>query len=107
MLENGFIEEVELLKMRYPELTQNHPSMRTTGYQQIWQYLDGQINRQELENQGIAATRQLAKRQITWLRSILHQQQQKQANYLAINNLDQNTAYTNIAKILDAITRMW
>ena len=44
------------------------PSMRSVGYRQVWQYLDGQINYQDMLLQGTAATRQLAKRQLTWLR---------------------------------------
>ena len=44
--------------------------MRCVGYRQAWQYLDGEINKNELLDKGIAATRQLAKRQLTWLRSM-------------------------------------
>ncbi|MCC2624720.1 MAG: tRNA ((37)-N6)-dimethylallyltransferase MiaA [Burkholderiales bacterium] len=70
MLENGFIEEVQNLRSKFPELTSNHTSMRCVGYNRVWQYLEGQISKKELYEQGIAATRQLAKRQITWLRSM-------------------------------------
>lgn len=68
MLEQGFIEEVEQLRKR-PGLSLQNPSMRCVGYRQAWQYLDGEFNRNTLIEKGIAATRQLAKRQLTWLRS--------------------------------------
>jgi tRNA dimethylallyltransferase len=67
MLEQGFIEEVEQLKAR-PDLNLALPSMRCVGYRQLWQYLDGDLTRREMIDKGLAATRQLAKRQITWLR---------------------------------------
>lgn len=67
MLDSGFIEEVEQLKDKY-SLTLEHASMRCVGYRQVWQYLDGEFGREELVERGQAATRQLAKRQLTWLR---------------------------------------
>lgn len=68
MLEAGLIDEVRNLKELFPE--QAHlPAMRAVGYRQVWQYLDGELNEQEMLQAGVAATRQLAKRQITWLRS--------------------------------------
>ena len=70
MLTNGFIEEVESLQKKYPELTSNHTAMRCVGYYQVWQYLSNQINKDALLQTGMAATRQLAKRQITWLRKL-------------------------------------
>ena len=70
MLKSGFIEEVEQLKLHYPNLTGEHNSMRSVGYRQVWQYLAGELSYNELIEQGQAATRQLAKRQITWLRSL-------------------------------------
>ena len=70
MLANGFIEEVTNLQTKYPELTINHTSMRSVGYYQVWQYLNGDISYTELIETGKAATRQLAKRQITWLRGM-------------------------------------
>ena len=70
MLDNGLIDEVKMLQIKYPNLTADHPSMRCVGYSQVWQYLQGQINTAELILHGQAATRQLAKRQITWLRSM-------------------------------------
>ncbi len=70
MLINGFIEEVKNLQVKYPSLNINHTSMRSVGYHQVWQYLSGEISYKELVDKGKAATRQLAKRQITWLRSM-------------------------------------
>lgn len=70
MLSTGLIEEVSSLRERYPELDTHYPSMRCVGYRQTWLYLDNQISRTELHDRGIAATRQLAKRQLTWLRSL-------------------------------------
>ena len=67
MLEQGFIDEVEQLKAR-PDLNLALPSMRCVGYRQLWQYLDGDLTRREMIDKALAATRQLAKRQITWLR---------------------------------------
>ena len=67
MLQRGFIEEVESLRERYA-LSADLPSMRAVGYRQVWDYLDGQIDREQLQASGAAATRQLAKRQFTWLR---------------------------------------
>lgn len=68
MLAAGLIEEVRRLRHRYP-LTPDMPSMRCVGYRQTWQYLDGEIDAGTLQATGAAATRQLAKRQLTWLRS--------------------------------------
>lgn len=71
MLAKGLIEETATLKAR-PELQPTLPSMRCVGYRQTWQYLDGAYDRHELYERGCAATRQLAKRQITWLRHYPH-----------------------------------
>ena len=68
MLTQGFIAEVENLRAR-GDLTPAMPSMRSVGYRQAWEHLDGEYDRDELRNRGIFATRQLAKRQLTWLRS--------------------------------------
>ena len=67
MLENGLIEEVESL-LAEPHVQPDLPSMKSVGYRQVCQFLSGQYDRSELENRGIFATRQLAKRQLTWLR---------------------------------------
>jgi tRNA dimethylallyltransferase len=68
MLGAGLLDEVRTLRARY-DLTPDLPSMRAVGYRQAWACLDGAIDTQTLREQGIAATRQLAKRQLTWLRS--------------------------------------
>ena len=68
MVKQGFIEEVEALYRRddlHPEL----PSIRCVGYRQVWRYLAGEWGQEEMTERGIIATRQLAKRQFTWLRS--------------------------------------
>ena len=67
MLELGFIEEVEALRSR-GDLHLDLPSMRCVGYRQAWEYLDGKVSRDEMIEKSIIATRQLAKRQLTWLR---------------------------------------
>ena len=67
MLEQGFIEEVVGLRNR-GDLNLSMPSMRCVGYRQVWQYLDGDFDQGQMSEKAIAATRQLAKRQITWLR---------------------------------------
>jgi tRNA dimethylallyltransferase len=68
MLAAGLIDEVQDLKKRY-RLTEQSPSMRAVGYRQAWDFLENKTDRQEMRSAGIAATRQLAKRQMTWLRS--------------------------------------
>lgn len=68
MLAEGLIDEVKTLRQTYA-LTADLPAMRAVGYRQAWAYLEGEIDLGELREQGIAATRQLAKRQLTWLRS--------------------------------------
>ena len=67
MLRDGLIDEVARLRAHY-HLDPALPSMRCVGYRQTWDYLDGRISLDELRFQGIAATRQLAKRQLTWQR---------------------------------------
>jgi len=68
MLAEGLLEEVKTLR-RSDALTPDLPAMRAVGYRQAWACLDGEIDSKELREQGIAATRQLAKRELTWLRS--------------------------------------
>ena len=70
MLTAGLIEEVETLRHDYPGLHLGLPSMRCVGYRQTWQYLDGDFGLEALREKGTAATRQLAKRQLTWLRGM-------------------------------------
>jgi len=68
MLQLGLIEEVNGLKKKY-RLSASMPSMRAVGYRQVWEYLEGRYDKEALKEKGAAATRQLAKRQFTWLRS--------------------------------------
>jgi len=68
MLAAGLVDEVKSLKARFA-LHPALPSMRAVGYRQVWEFLEGRFGEDELRNRGIAATRQLAKRQLTWLRS--------------------------------------
>jgi tRNA dimethylallyltransferase len=70
MLADGFIDEVKVLVQKYPELTPDSTSMRCVGYRQALEYLAGQYDKNELRDRGIFATRQLAKRQLTWLRAM-------------------------------------
>lgn len=67
MLAQGLVAEVERLRLR-GDLNPNLPAIRAVGYRQVWAYLQGEISYAEMIEQGIAATRQLAKRQFTWLR---------------------------------------
>lgn len=81
--EGGLIAEVERLRAR-GDLHTGLPSMRCVGYRQAWEYLDGDIDFATMRDKGIAATRQLAKRQLTWLRSMPER--------IVIDCLDQNAA---------------
>jgi tRNA dimethylallyltransferase len=69
MMAAGFLDEVRTLRSR-GDLTARHPSMRAVGYRQLWAHLEGACDLTEAVRRGVAATRQLAKRQLTWLRSI-------------------------------------
>lgn len=68
MLASGLIEECEGLRDRHA-LTAESPSMRLVGYRQVWQYLEGELDHSTMRERAIIATRQLAKRQMTWFRS--------------------------------------
>lgn len=68
MMEAGFLEEVRTLRGR-GDLTPAHPAVRAVGYRQLWGYLDGECGLDEALRRATAATQQLAKRQLTWLRS--------------------------------------
>lgn len=70
MLRQGLLEEVSKLLKKYPTLRSDMPSMRCVGYRQALQYMDGEFDSTALREKGIAATRQLAKRQLTWLRGM-------------------------------------
>ena len=67
MLQAGFVDEMQRLFSR-PDLNANMPSMRAVGYRQAWVWLQGKCTFEEMRERAIAATRQLAKRQLTWLR---------------------------------------
>jgi tRNA dimethylallyltransferase len=69
MLEQGLVDELRMLRAKY-RLDAGMPSMRCVGYRQVWNYLEGEIDASTMRDTGIYATRQLAKRQITWLRSM-------------------------------------
>ncbi|MDZ7782986.1 MAG: tRNA (adenosine(37)-N6)-dimethylallyltransferase MiaA [Halioglobus sp.] len=67
MLRDGLLEEVRQL-WRRPDLDPSLPALRSVGYRQLWRYLDGEYGWEEAQESALAATRQLAKRQLTWLR---------------------------------------
>ncbi|SAL64113.1 tRNA delta(2)-isopentenylpyrophosphate transferase [Caballeronia arvi] len=69
MLAHGFIDEVRALRAR-GDLNLSMPSMRCVGYRQAWEYLDGAFAYDEMRDKGVFATRQLCKRQLTWLRAM-------------------------------------
>lgn len=69
MLEQGLVDELRSLRTKY-RLDAGMPSMRCVGYRQVWNYLEGEVDASTMRDTGIYATRQLAKRQITWLRSM-------------------------------------
>lgn len=94
MLQQGFIREVEGLLQTWPSL-QTCPSMRCVGYRQACDYLAGKDDYASFCDKGIAATRQLAKRQLTWLRHW------PQSRVLACDKLDLDEAMANIDKLLD------
>jgi tRNA dimethylallyltransferase len=68
MLRLGLIDEVKALRKKH-RLSAALPSMRAVGYRQVWEYLEGKSDQDQMRERAIAATRQLAKRQLTWLRS--------------------------------------
>ena len=98
MLAQGFEAEVRQLYQR-GDLNQDLPSIRAVGYRQMWQYLSGSINADEMQQLGVIATRQLAKRQLTWLRKWpdLHQ---IQVNYQADRKIIFEETLSNCLKIL-------
>jgi tRNA dimethylallyltransferase len=69
MLSAGLVDEVKALREKY-RLDAGLPSMRCVGYRQVWEMLEGELPAKELRERGIYATRQFAKRQLTWLRSM-------------------------------------
>ena len=68
MMDAGFLDEVRRLRDR-GDLTAAHPSMRAVGYRQLWAHLEGEYDLEEAGRRAVAATRQLAKRQLTWMRA--------------------------------------
>ena len=70
MLAAGLVDEVAALRQRYPDLQRELPAMRCVGYRQAWERLEGEVDDATMRMRGIAATRQLAKRQLTWLRGL-------------------------------------
>ncbi|MGF6409743.1 tRNA (adenosine(37)-N6)-dimethylallyltransferase MiaA [Paraburkholderia sp. MM5482-R1] len=73
MLAHGFVDEVVKLRAR-GDLLPEMPSMRCVGYRQVWEYLDGAVDYRTMRDKGVFATRQLCKRQLTWLRSMPERQ---------------------------------
>jgi tRNA dimethylallyltransferase len=69
MLAAGFLDEVKVLRTN-PELHADLPAIRSVGYRQAWEYLNGEIDLEQMRYKALAATRQLGKRQLTWLRAI-------------------------------------
>jgi tRNA dimethylallyltransferase len=68
MLRLGLVDEVKRLRKKY-RLDAALPSMRAVGYRQVWEFLEGEIDEATMRARAVTATRQLAKRQLTWLRS--------------------------------------
>jgi tRNA dimethylallyltransferase len=97
MLQQGFIDEVQGLFNR-GDLHLDLPAMRAVGYRQVWEYLDRKLNHEEMIERGIIATRQLAKRQLTWLKGWSHEPsplywlytQDEQGNSLAKKEIIRN-----------------
>ena len=96
MLDEGFVEEVVALRSR-GDLHSNLPAIRAVGYRQVWDHLDGKLTRDEMQERGIIATRQLAKRQFTWLRSW---QDLHWLDSLACDNLPRALKYLGSVSIL-------
>lgn len=94
MLGQGLLDEVRALHAR-GDLHTGMPSVRCVGYRQLWDYLDGQTSLDEAVTRAIAATRQLAKRQLTWLRSIPER------------HVVDCLAPDATAQVLDALARHW
>ena len=96
MLEQGFVDEVIALRAR-SDLHAGLASIRAVGYRQVWDHLDGKLNEVQMRERGIIATRQLAKRQFTWLRgwADLHW-----LDSLAGDNLPRTLKYLGSASIL-------
>ena len=96
MLQNGLVDEVEALRQR-GDLHQDMPALRAVGYRQVWEYLGGSLNYTEMVERGIIATRQLAKRQFTWLRS--------EPDLTLLDSLDRGLRETALKFIEQALIR--
>lgn len=94
MLAAGLVDEVKALRAR-GDLDIGLPSMRSVGYRQVWDYLDGNYDYDTMVRKGIAATRQLAKRQLTWLRS------ERQLERLTIETLDPGVVIGRVRAFLE------
>ena len=70
MITSGLVDEVENILKKYPDLNETYPSIKSVGYRQTYHYLKNKISKKELNERIIFATRQLAKRQITWMRKM-------------------------------------
>lgn len=70
MLERGIVDEVRHLLVKYPDLNLSHNSIRSVGYKQVWQFLNNEIIYEEMIEKAKTATRNLVKRQYTWLREL-------------------------------------
>ena len=94
MLKEGFMDEVKRILVKYPALTPESTSMRCVGYRQALDHLSGEYGLDELRNKGIFATRQLAKRQLTWLRGMVDNVEldclNPQLNELVLNEINQH-----------------
>ncbi len=90
MLEQGFVAEVERLKAR-GDIGLERPALRSVGYRQVWAYLEGSLDKAAMVERGIVATRQFAKRQLTWLRA------EKEASWL--NSQGDNLLEAVIARL--------
>ncbi len=101
MLAEGFVDEVSTLRER-GDLTVDMPALRSVGYRQVWEYLDKKYDYAAMIDKGIAATRQLAKRQYTWLRSWpdLHALQ-------CTLNVEDGNIVKNVLKKLPAAATYW
>ena len=93
MLEQGFINEVEALYAR-GDLDVDLPAIRAVGYRQVWEYLSGNIDFNTMQERAIVATRQLAKRQITWLRS------EQELNVFNAENSNLSSVINNVRAFL-------
>ncbi len=97
MLEQGFIDEVEALYKR-GDLTEKMPSIRAVGYRQAWSYLQGEYDFETMTEKAIIATRQLAKRQFTWLR--------RETDATSLQTGQQDLLATVLATVNDQLSRM-